>query len=130
MTTEPEWITVDDALWIHGELIRTFGGSAGVRDPGLLESALARPRDVFAYAGKDLCQLAGAYAHALAKNHPFVDGNKRVAFVVTRVFLGMNGIAFDPPEAEAVVMVEGLASGAVTQTQFTSWVEKHSESAR
>jgi death-on-curing protein len=130
VTTEPEWITVDDALWIHGELIRAFGGSAGVRDHGLLESALARPRDVFAYADRDLCQLAGAYAHALAKNHPFVDGNKRVAFVVTRVFLGMNGIAFDPPEAEAVVMVEGLASGAVTQMQFTSWVEKHSESAR
>ena len=101
-----------------------------MRDHGLLESALARPRDVFAYADRDLCQLAGAYAHALAKNHPFVDGNKRVAFVVTRVFLGMNGIAFDPPEAEAVVMVEGLASGAVTQMQFTSWVEKHSESAR
>lgn len=130
MTAEPEWITIDDALWIHAELIRAFGGSTGVRDAGLLESALARPRDVFAYAEKALPELAGAYAHALAKNHPFVDGNKRVAFVVARIFLGMNGIAFDPPEAEAVVMVEGLASGAVTQAQFASWIEKHCKKAR
>lgn len=130
MNREPEWITLDDALWIHGELIRGFGGSSGVRDQGLLESALARPRDVFAYESQDLCVLAAACAHSLAKNHPFVDGNKRVAFVVARIFLGMNGIAFDPPEAEAVVMVEGLASGAVTEKQFASWIEKHSREAR
>lgn len=130
MTREPEWITLDDALWIHGELIRGFGGSSGVRDQGLLESALARPRDVFAYESQDLCVLAAACAHSLAKNHPFVGGNKRVAFVVARIFLGMNGISFDPPEAEAVVMVEGLASGAVTEKQFASWIDKHSRGAR
>ncbi len=70
--------------------------------------------------------LAGAYAHGIVQNHPFVDGNKRVGFVIARVFLGLNGVAFDPPEEEAVVMVEGLAAGEVTQELFADWIRKHS----
>lgn len=126
MTPEPEWLTVEDAVLFHRELIAAFGGSDGVRDRGLLESALARPKDIFSYETKDVIELAGAYAHSLARNHPFVDGNKRVAFVVARVFLGMNGVAFNPPEVEAVVMVEGLASGDVAQAEFAAWIRKYS----
>jgi death-on-curing protein len=127
VTQEPEWVTLEDVLFFHREVIAAFGGTDGVRDQGLLESALARPKDVFAYESQDLIVLGGAYAHSLAKNHPFVDGNKRIAFVVTRVFLGLNGMAFDPSEAEAVVMVEGLAAGSVSRDEFTAWVRKHSK---
>jgi death-on-curing protein len=127
VTPEPEWLTVEDVLLFHREIIAAFGGADGVRDQGLLESALSRPRDVFAYESQDLLVLAGASAHALASSRPFVDGNKRVAFVAARVFLGINEVAFDPPEAEAVVMVEGLAAGKVSQADFTAWIRKHSE---
>jgi len=123
---EPEWLTTQDALLFHAQLITTFGGTAGVRDTGLLESAISRPRNVLAYESKDLCILASSYAHGVAKNHPFVDGNKRVAFVLARVFLGMNGVQFDPPETEAVVMVEGLASSQISEAEFAAWLRKHS----
>jgi death on curing protein len=127
VTGEPDWVSVDDALLYRGEVIRAFGGSEGLRDRGLLESALDRARNVWAYESKDLVVLAAVYAHGIAKDHPFVDGNNRAAFVVTRMFLGMNDVAFDPPEPEAVVMVEGLASGQLTLEEFTSWVRKHSK---
>ncbi len=130
MTTEPEWVSVDDTLLFHALVIATFGGAEGVRDQGLLESALARPRHLFAYESQDLLALATAYAHGIAKNHPFVDGNKRMAFVVARVFLGLNGVAFDPPDTEAVVMIEGLASSEVTPTTFGAWLKKHSKVIR
>jgi death on curing protein len=127
VTGEPDWVSVDDALLYRGEVIRAFGGSDGLRDRGLFESALDRARNVWAYESKDLVVLAAVYAHGIAKDHPFVDGNNRAAFVVTRMFLGMNDVAFDPPEPEAVVMVEGLASGQLTLEEFTSWVRKHSK---
>ena len=120
-------MTLDDALFIHREVIATFGGSDGVRDAGLLESGLNRARAQFAHGSKDLCDLAAAYAHGIAKNHTFVDGNKRVAFVVARVFLGINDVDLDPPEAETVVMVEGLAGGKVGQGEFAKWLRKHAK---
>jgi death-on-curing protein len=126
VTPEPEWLTVADVTLFHDQLIRTFGGAHGLRDAGLLESAIARPRSVFAYESQDLVDLAAALAHGLARNHPFVDGNKRIAFVATRVFLGLNGVAFDPPEAEAVVMVEELAGGQIPQVEYAAWVRKWS----
>ena len=126
MTAEPEWVTVEDAVLFHASLIATFGGSDGVRDQGLLESALDRPRNIFARESKELFALAAAYAHGIVRNHPFVDGNKRAAFVVARVFLGLNDVAFDPPDAEAVVMVEALASGELGQAEFADWLRKHS----
>jgi death on curing protein len=122
---EPEWVSVDDALLYHAEVLAVFGGGEGLRDRGLLESALARARHVYADESDDIVVLAATYAHGIAKNHPFVDGNKRVAFVVTRIFLGMNGTRFDPPEHEAVVMFENLASGGVAMDDFTRWVRKH-----
>lgn len=125
MTAEPEWIEVADALLFHDQLISVFGGAGGVRDQGLLESALDRPRNLAAYGTREMHVLAAAYAHGIVQNHPFVD-NKRAAFVIVRVFLGINGVAFDPPEEEAVVMVEGLAAGEVTQKLFADWARKHS----
>jgi death-on-curing protein len=127
VTAEPEWLTADDAVLFHGQLIAAFGGAPGIRDQSLLESAMSRPRHVFTYESQDLAVLAGTYAHGIAKNHPFVDGNKRVAFVLARVFLGLNGVQFDPPEAEAVVMVEGLASSQVSEADFAIWLRKHSQ---
>jgi death on curing protein len=127
VTAEPEWLTAEDATLFHGQLIAAFGGAQGIRDQSLLESAMSRPRHVFAYESQDLAVLAGTYARGIAKNHPFVDGNKRVAFVLARVFLGLNGVQFDPPEAEAVVMVEGLASSHVSEADFVLWLRKHSK---
>lgn len=127
MTAAPEWLTADDAALFHEQILAAFGGAGGVRDQSLLESAMSRPRHVFAYESQDLFVLAGAYAHGIAKNHPFVDGNKRVAFVMVRVFLGLNGVRFDPPEAEAVVMVEGLAGSAVREADFVAWLRKRSK---
>jgi death-on-curing protein len=126
VSSEPEWIEAVDAILFHNQLIGVFGGAGGVRDPGLPESAPSRPRNLFGYGTQDLHDLAAAYAHGIVQNHPFVDGNKRVAFVIARVFLGLNGIAFDPPEEEAVVMVEGLAASEVTQALFAGWIRKHS----
>lgn len=128
--TEPEWVSLEDALLFHELLIRAFGGSEGVREQGLLESALDRPKNVFAYESNDLFVLAAAYAHGIVKNHPFVDGNKRAAFVIARVFLGMNDVAFDPEEAEAVVMVEALASGELSQAEFVEWLRKNSTTTK
>lgn len=127
MTAEPEWLTAEDAVLFHGQVIAAFGGAQGVRDQSLLESAMSRAKHVFTYDSQDLVVLAGTYAHGIAKNHPFVDGNKRVAFVLARVFLGLNGVQFDPPEAEAVVMVEGLASSQVSEADFVLWLRKHSK---
>lgn len=126
MSQEPEWVSVEDARLYQREIVRVFGGVEGLRDAGLLESALDRARNVHAYENADLVHLAAVYAHALVRNHPFVDGNKRVAFVVARIFLAMNGVAFDPPEHEAVVMIEGLASADLPLDVFTDWMRKHS----
>lgn len=127
MTSEPEWLTADDATFFHEQILATFGGATGIRDHGLLESAMNRPQHIFTYESQDLCALAGAYAYGITKDHPFVDGNKRVAFVLARVFLGLNGVRFDPPETEAVVMVEGLAGGQVKEADFVAWLRKHSK---
>jgi death-on-curing protein len=127
---EPAWLEVEDAILFHERLIAAFGGSPGLRDRGLLESAMNRPKNVFAYDAADLFVLAAAYAHGIAKNHPFIDGNKRVAFTMARVFLGINGVAFNPPDAEAVVVVEGLAGSAITQAEFAAWLRKHSRARR
>jgi death-on-curing protein len=127
---EPEWLSLEDALLFHGQLVGTFGGAGGLRDQGLLESALSRPRHEFAYGSRDLFVLAGAYAHGIVKNHPFVDGNERMAFVIARIFLAMNGVGFEPPQHEAVVMIEGLASTEVRPDEFVSWLRKHSTGKR
>jgi death-on-curing protein len=111
---------------IHQAQIREHGGSLGVRDEGLLESALARPQHKFAYATKtDWGTLAAAYAFGLAKNHGFVDGNKRVAFMAAYVFLGLNGYDLNAGEPDVVATMEGVAASTVTEAGLARWFRAH-----
>ena len=120
--SEPEWLDIDIVIDIHAEQLALFGGADGVRDRGLIESALGRPQHKFAYEESDLAALAAAYAFGIAKNHPFVDGNKRTAFASMLVFLGLNGIDFDVPPQDATVMIISLASGEVSEESFARWI--------
>jgi death-on-curing protein len=120
--SEPEWLDIDIVLDVHAEQLALFGGADGVRDRGLIESALGRPRHKFAYGESDLAALAAAYAFGIAKNHPFVDGNKRTAFASMLVFLGLNGIDFDVPPQDATVMIVSLAAGEVSEESLARWI--------
>jgi len=124
---QPVWLRDDLALVLHERLVADFGGLAGVRDQGLLESALARPRQLAAYGGIGIVELAAAYAAGIVRNHPFIDGNKRVAFMLAYVFLVRNGYRFTASEAAATRAVLDLASGALTEEAFTRWLADHSE---
>ncbi len=117
------WITRDIAMAAHAKSLADHGGSAGVRDDGLLESALARPRNLAAYGEPGVVELAAALAYGLAKNHPFVDGNKRTAFLCAYVFLGMNGLSLDADEAEAAAIMVDLAAGEVSEADFAQWLK-------
>ncbi|WP_020173401.1 type II toxin-antitoxin system death-on-curing family toxin [Methyloferula stellata] len=123
--TEPLWLDVDIVLDIHGEQLALFGGPEGIRDLGLLESALAKPLNRFAYGETDLAVLASAYAFGIARNHPFVDGNKRAAFAAFIVFLGLNGIDFKVPPADATASFLALAAGEIGEEAFAQWVKDH-----
>lgn len=112
---EPLWILEEIVRVIHQDQIRQHGGGLGVRDENLLAASLARPRYLFAYGQPDLFDLAAAYGYGLAKNHPFMDGNKRTAFMVMYVFLGLNSYLIEVPEKEVVQMMEGLATDKETQ---------------
>jgi len=129
VSEEPAWLEADDLLLFHAQLVGTFGGLGGVRDEGVLQSAMVRPRQAHVYRPLTLPQLAGLYAEALVQSHPFVDGNRRIAFVAVRVFLGLNRVAFDPPEVEAVVLMEALAAGDLSAEELASWIAKHSAPA-
>ena len=120
--SEPEWLDVTIVLDVQSEQLALFGGADGVRDLGLLESALARPVNKFAYGETNLAALAAAYAFGIARNHPFVDGNKRTAFASIIVFLGLNGIDFDvsPPDATAIIL--GLAAGEISEEGLARWI--------
>lgn len=120
--SEPRWLTKSQAVRIHAEQLAIFGGPAGIRDEGMLESALGRPLNKWTYGETDLAVLAAAYAYGIASNHHFVDGNKRAAFLAMTVFLRKNGVAFAPAEAEAVVMILGLASGEIEEEGLTRWI--------
>jgi death-on-curing protein len=120
--SEPRWLDTAIVLDIHAEQLALFGGGDGIRDLGLLESALARPLNKFAYGETSLVVLAAAYAFGIARNHPFVDGNKRAAFASIIVFLGLNGIDFDVPPQEATAMILGLAGGEIDEDGLTHWI--------
>ena len=126
MTTpvgQPVWLTVVQVRMLHAESLRLFGGSPGLRDASLLESALARPKQRFAYgSAPDLSDLAAEYAFGLARNHPFVDGNKRVALLAVRAFLFVNGLAFEPDQVETIAAFEQLAAGAIDQHELARWI--------
>lgn len=120
--SEPVWLTKDLVIAIHGEQLREFGGASGLRDEGLLESALDRPRNKWAYEKADLPVLPAEYAYGLSRNHAFVDGNKRVSLLALVTFLGLNGIDFLADEAEAAVIIRDLAAGAVDAAGLTRWI--------
>ena len=120
--TEPSWITYEQAIAIHGRQLRRFGGAAGLRDDGMLRSALERPVNKWSYEQASLPELAAAYAFGLAKNHAFVDGNKRIAFMAMMVFLRKNGIAFAPDPAMATKIILSLAAGEVSEESLTRWI--------
>ena len=120
---EPRWISRVVADAIHADMLITHGGLPGVRDQGLLESALTSPRQRFAYDPScDLASLAASYAHGLAQNHPYIDGNKRVAFVVMAVFLGLNGRDLVTEEADVVATMTALAAGELEEAPLAEWV--------
>lgn len=123
---EPRWLAIVHVLAIHSDQIQSHGGSLGLRDRGLLESALQRPRHRLHYdEGADLPALAAAYGFGLAKNHPFVDGNKRVAFQAMYLFLGLNGLRIEAPEEEVVALVLSLASGQLEEPELADWLRQH-----
>lgn len=120
--SEPVWLFPELVIAFHDEQLREFGGPAGIRDLGMLESALDRPRNKWSYGERDLAALAAAYAFGLAKNHPFVDGNKRAAFLSIVTFLGLNGIDFVADNAEVVVIIQGLAAGEIDEDGLSRWI--------
>lgn len=123
--SEPRWLDIDIVLDFHAEQLSLFGGADGIRDLGLLESALARPINKFAYGKSDLASLAAAYGFGVARNHPFVDGNKRTALASMIVFLGLNGIDLDAPQESATAVVLSLAAGEITEDVLARWVAAH-----
>ena len=123
---EPLWISEAIVRVIHQDQIQQHGGSLGLRDENLLSASLARPRHLFAYGQPDLFDLAAAYGYGLAKNHPFIDGNKRTAFMVMYVFLGLNQYLIEVPEIEVVQIMEGLATDQETQESLAQWLRQNS----
>ncbi len=119
---EPVWLDAEIIIDIHAEQLALFGGPEGIRDLGMLESALGRPVNKFSYGEQDFAALAAAYAFGNARNHPFVDGNKRAAFAAIIVFLGLNDIAFAPLPAEATAIILALAAGEVGEDGLTRWI--------
>ena len=120
--SEVVWLTSDLVQAIHAHQLKLFGGPPGLRDEGALESALGRPMNRAAYGDVDLAELAAAYAFGIAKNHPSIDGNKRAALLALITFLGLNEVDLVVEEAEAVVMIRGLAAGEVDETGLARWI--------
>lgn len=128
--TEPLWLDRELVLLLHDDILAATGGAAGVRDEGLLDSALARPLNRFAYEGVDeLVELAATYAVAIASNHPFVDGNKRAAFMALGLFLEDNGLALAATDDDATEAMLGVARGEVTIEALTEWLRPRVELA-
>ncbi len=115
-------------LLLHDESLAEHGGGAGIRDEGLLDSALERPHDLIAYGDPDAAALAAAYAFGLARNHPFVDGNKRVAFLAAGLFLALNGLRLHATQADATVTMLALAAGDLGEDDYAEWLRAHARS--
>ncbi len=111
---------------IHVEQLAEHGGGRGVRDAGMLESAMMRPRNLSSYGEVDAASLAAAYAFGIARNHPFIDGNKRTAAVVDETFLALNGLSLSASDAEVVVAIVALAAGEMTEAELADWFRQHS----
>ena len=120
--TEPFWLTRQMVVAIHDEQLTIHGGASGLRDEGMLESALDRPKNRWSSERAELAELAAAYAFGIARNHPFVDGNKRTAFHAMMVFLRVNDIPFAPDPAHATAIILSLAAGEVSEESLTRWI--------
>ncbi len=125
MTAEIVWITEAVVLAIHDEQLSQHGGAAGLRDAGLLQSALARPKQRAAYSNPDLAELASLHALAIAQNHPFIDGNKRTCLVAMELFLVLNGQELAASDADAVLAILAMAAGTISDDDFIAWVRRH-----
>lgn len=128
MRKEPVWVLNEAVRAIHRRQIAEHGGADGVRDAGLLDSALNKPKNLYHYGGEgvSISALAAAYAFGIARNHPFVDGNKRTAFVVFRLFLKLNGITLNASQEEKYSSFLALAAGGLTEEQLARWLADHS----
>ena len=128
---EPVWIRQDVVLRMHEEALMLHGGPEGIRDLGLLESALARPKNLFAYSGQDvsIARFAAAYAKGIVANHPFVDGNKRTAFTVSLTFLKLNGLEVTATKEDRVLTFWSLAAGEISEEQLALWFERNTAPA-
>jgi death-on-curing protein len=124
---QPDWILRDSVLALHEELLAEFGGSSGIRDEGLLASALARPENLLAYGKPSIFDLAASYAFGLVKNHAFIDGNKRIGFVTAALFLEINRYRLQASEADATVRTLALAAGAMNEADYAVWLEENSK---
>jgi death-on-curing protein len=120
--SEPKWFTYEQAVAAHSLELRRFGGAPGLRDEGLLRSPLERPRNKWHSESVQLPELAAAYAFGLIKNHAFVDGNKRIAFISMVAFLRMNGIAFKPEQAQSTAIILAVAAGEVSEQSLARWI--------
>ena len=123
---EPKWVRRDAVLVVHDRQIELFGGQYGLRDAGLLDSAIARPKNFFFYENADITRLSAAYGYGICKNHPFIDGNKRTAFVIAIAFLKTNGFKFQASQVEVVHTMESLADDLLSEEAFTDWIKKRS----
>ena len=119
------WLQHEVVLAIHEEQLAEHGGGAGLRDAGLLESALARPRQSAAHGKPDVADLAAAYGYGLSRNHPFLDGNKRTAFVALELFLQLNGHELQATDTDCVLTMLAVAAGEITEAQLATWIRKH-----
>ena len=127
---DPIWVFREVVLGLHEQSLAQFGGSTGIRDEGLLDSALGKPQNLFAYGKPSVFELAASYAFGLVKNHPFLDGNKRTGFTVAVLFLELNGQKFAAPEAEAAIKTLALAAGEMSEADFAIWLELHCKTGR
>ena len=119
------WVNIEVAIAAHAEQIAEHGGGEGIREAGLVESAMARPQNLALYGDPDICELAASYASGIARNHPFVDGNKRTAAVVSETFLLLNGGHLQATDAEVVVAFVALAAGELSEEELTAWFRDH-----
>lgn len=124
--TAPGWVLRETVMALHEQLLAEFGGAPGLRDEALLASAMARPGQLHAYGTPTRFDLAASYAFGLVKNHPFVDGNKRIGFTTAVLFLELNGVRFEAPEVEAIVQTLALAAGDLDEAAYAAWMQTHS----
>ena len=127
---EPVWVLPEVVHALHERLLSEFGGATGVRDAGMLESALSRPSNQFSYGSPSIPELATAYAFGLVRNHPFVDGNKRIGFATAVLFLELNGYRFTAPEVDATVQTLALAAHALDEAGYAAWLKANSGANR